>query len=180
MSISVKGGHLVWMLTDRDVPKKNLNLDQCEAKAQSYLEQIGYPQMEAVAREEADNIAILSMVPVRNGVLQYPELVKCQVAQDNGEVLGVDAVSYLTFHDPNAIQPKAPRLSEAQIRKNCNPHLKIERIQQAQVLDEMYNKVPCYEVEGTQGSDRFLIYYNANTGEEEKIRRIDENGNELQ
>lgn len=180
LSISVKGGHLVWMLTDRDVSKKNLNLDQCEAKAQSYLEQIGYPQMEAVAREEADNIAILSMVPVRNGVLQYPELVKCQVAQDNGEVLGVDAVSYLTFNDPNATLPKAPRLSEAQIRKNCNPRLKIERIQQAQVLDEMYNKVPCYEVEGTQGSDRFLIYYNANTGEEEKIRRIDENGNELQ
>lgn len=180
LSVSVKGGHLVWMLTDRDVPKKNLNLDQCEAKAQSYLEQIGYPQMEAVAREEADNIAILSMVPVRNGVLQYPELVKCQVAQDNGEVLGVDAVPYLTFNDPNATQHKAPRLSEAQIRKNCNPRLKIERIQQAQVLDEMYNKVPCYEVEGTQGSDRFLIYYNANTGEEEKIRRVDENGNELQ
>jgi hypothetical protein len=58
--------------------------------------------------------------------------------------------------------------------------LKIKRIQQAQVLDEMYNKVRCYEVEGTQGVDRFLIYYNAITGEEEKIRRIDENGNEIQ
>ena len=180
LSVSVKGGHLVWMLTDRDVPKKNLNLDQCETKAQSYLEQIGYPQMEAVAREEIDNIAILSMIPVRNGVLHYPELIKCQVAQDNGEVLGLDAVAYLTFNDPNVRRLKGPRLSEAQIRKNCNPRLKIERIRQAQVLDEMYNKVACFEVEGTQGSDRFLIYYNANTGEEEKIRRIDENGNELQ
>ncbi len=180
LSVSVKGGHLVWLLNGRDVPRKNLNLDQCEGKAKSYLQQIGYPQMEGVAREEANNVAILSMVPVRNGVLKYPELVKCQVAQDNGEILGVDAVPYLTFNDPNASQPKAPRISEAQIRKNCNPHLKIKRIQQAQVLDEMYNKVSCYEVEGTQSADRFLIYYNANTGKEEKIRRIDENGNELQ
>lgn len=180
LSISVKGGHLVWMLTDRDVPEKKLSLDQCEAKAESYLQEMGYPQMEAVAREEADNIAILSMVPVRNGVLHYPELVKCQVAQDNGEVLGVDAVSYLTFNVPNASRPQPSRYTEEQIRKNCNPHLRIERIQRAEVLDEMYNKVPCYEVEGTQGSDRFLIYYNANTGEEEKIRRIDENGNEIQ
>lgn len=180
LSVSVKGGHLVWMLTDRDVPEKKLSLDQCEAKAESYLQEIGYPQMETVAREEADNIAILSMVPVRNGVLYYPELVKCQVAQDNGEVLGVDAVSYLTFHDPNPTQSQPSRYTEEQVRKNCNPHLKIERIQRVEVLDEMYNKVPCYEVEGTQGSDRFLIYYNANTGEEEKIRRIDENGNEIQ
>jgi germination protein YpeB len=168
------------MLTDRDVSKKNLDLKQCEAKAQSYLEEIGYPQMRAVAREEVDNIAIISMIPNRNGVLHYPELIKCQVAQDNGEVLGIDAVSYLTFNDPNAKQAKAPRLSEKQIREKCNPRLKIKRIQQAQVLDEMYNKVRCYEVEGTQGVDRFLIYYNAITGEEEKIRRIDENGNEIQ
>lgn len=180
LSVSVKGGHLVWMLSDRDVPKKNLNLDQCEAKAESFLQQRGYPQMEGVSREEFANVAILSMVPNRNGVLQYPELVKCQVAQDNGEILGVDAISYLTFNDPNAPQPKNSSLSEAQIRNNCNPHLKVERIQKAQVLDEMYNKVPCYEVEGTQGADRYLIYYNATTGKEEKIRRIDENGNELQ
>lgn len=180
VSVSVKGGHLVWLLRDRDVPRKNLSLDQCAEKAQAYLKGIGYPQMEAVAREEADNIAILTMVPVRNKVLQYPELVKCQVAQDNGEVLGVDAVAYLTFNEPNAPQLKSAKLSEAQIRKNCNPNLKIERIQKAQVLDEMYNKVLCYEVEGTNGNDRFLIYYNANTGAEEKIRRIDENGNELQ
>lgn len=180
VSVSVKGGHLVWLLSDRDVPGKKLNLDQCEAEAQAYLERIGYPQMEAVAREENDNIAILTMVPVRNGVLMYPELIKCQVAQDNGEILGVDAVSYLTFNDPNAPPAAASRYSEAQLRAKLNPHLKVNRIQRAQVLDEMYNKVPCYEVEGTLGNDRFLIYYNANTGKEEKIRRIDENGNEIQ
>lgn len=180
ISVSVKGGHLVWLLTDREVPKKSLSLDQCETKAKSFFQQREYPQLEVVCREESDNVAILTMVPVRNEVLYYPELIKCQVAQDNGEILGVDAVSYLTFNDPNLPQPKSPRYSEAQIRKNLNPNLKVERIQQAQVLDEMYNKVPCYEVEGKQGADRFLIYYNAETGEEEKIRRIDENGNEIQ
>ncbi|NLW47436.1 MAG: germination protein YpeB [Firmicutes bacterium] len=180
VSVSVKGGHLVWMLTDREVPKKNLNLDQCEAKAKSFFQQREYPPMEVVSREESDNVAILSMAPRRNDVLKYPELIKCQVAQDNGEVLGVDAVSYLTFNDPNAPQQKKPGYTETQIRKNLNPNLKVARIQKAEVLNEMYNKVPCYEVEGTEGTDRFLIYYNAETGKEEKIRRTDENGNEIQ
>lgn len=180
LSVSVKGGHLVWLLTDRRVTRKNLNLDQCEAKAKSFLQQIGYPKMEGVGREEFANVAILTMVPNRNGVLHYPELVKCQVAQDNGEILGVDSVSYLTFNDPNAPQSKSPRYTGTQIRQKLNPHLRVGRVQQAQVLDEMFNKVPCYEVDGTQGADRFLIYYNSATGKEEKIRRIDRNGNELQ
>ncbi|HEX3048346.1 MAG TPA: PepSY1/2 domain-containing protein, partial [Bacillota bacterium] len=145
-----------------------------------FLQQIGYPKMEGVGREEFANVAILSMVPNRNGVLHYPELVKCQVAQDNGEILGVDSVSYLTFNDPNAPQPISPRYTGTQIRQKLNPHLKVGRVQQAQVLDEMYNKVLTYEVDGTQGADRFFIYYNAATGKEEKIRRIDRNGNELQ
>lgn len=180
LSVSVKGGHLVWLLTDRNVSTKDLSLDQCEAKVKEFLEQRGYPSMEGVSREEFANVAILTMVPVRNEVLQYPELIKCQVAQDNGEILGIDAVAYLTFYDPKVPQSNNPRLSETQIREKLNPHLKVERIQRAQVLDEMYNKVHCYEVEGTQGADRFFIYYNANTGEEEKIRRIDQNGNEIQ
>lgn len=180
VSVSVKGGHLVWMLTDREVLKKNLNLDQCEAKAKSFFEEREYPQLEVVSREESDNVAILSMAPVKEEILKYPELIKCQVAQDNGEILGIDAVSYLTFNNPNAPQPENLSYTEEQIRKKLNPNLKVERIQKAEVLDEMYNKVLCYEVEGKKGSDRFLIYYNAGTGKEEKIRRIDENGNEVQ
>ncbi|HEX3043307.1 MAG TPA: germination protein YpeB, partial [Bacillota bacterium] len=65
------------------------------------------------------------------------------------------------------------------IKRQVNPHLNLKQIRMAQVLDEMFNKVLCYEVSGTQKQDQFLIYYNANTGKEEKIRRVDKNGNEV-
>lgn len=180
LSVSVKGGHVAWMLGNRPVAKSSLSLTQAEDRAKAFLSRNGYTNMRGVGREHFSNIATISFVPVRDGVLYYPELVKVQVAQDNGEILGFDSTAYLTFHDSRETQPGSAKITEAQIRKMINPHLRTERVQLAQVLDEMYNKVLCYEVQGTQGPDRYLIYYNATSGKEEKIRRIDANGNEVQ
>ena len=102
-----------------------------------------------------------------------------QVAQDNGEIIGMDAIAYLTFYNPREPAYLKPQLGETDIRRLLNPHLKPERVRLAQVLDEMYNKVLCYEVTGTLNDERYLVYYNANTGKEEKIRRVDPNGNEI-
>ena len=181
LSISAKGGHLAWMLTSRNVQRTRLSLAQAEAKAVAFLNRIGYLGMHRVSREQYANIATITLAPLCNQVLYYPELIKVQVARDNGEILGADAIPYLTFYNPN--EPKTavkPSLTESQIRKLLNKHFKPEKFQLAEVLDEMYNKVLCYEVTGTQGADRYLLYYNAATGKEEKIRRIDRNGNEIQ
>ncbi|MGE5582718.1 MAG: germination protein YpeB [Bacillota bacterium] len=179
LSISVKGGHVVWMLGNRSVTASKLGPDQTKAKALAFLSQAGYSGMEVIAQERFANISTVTCAPNRNGVLRYPELVKVQVAQDNGEILGMDATSYLTFNNPDEAQTPKARYSEAQIRNLLNPHFKPEKIRQAQVLDEMFNKVLCYEVSGTEGANRYLLYYNANTGKEEKIRRVDKNGNEI-
>jgi spore germination protein len=178
-NVSAKGGHMVWFLSNRNVKGSRWGLDRCGVKATAFLSQKGYSDMQVVARESYANIATLTCAPRRNQVVYYPELVKVQVAQDNGAILGCDFVPYLTFHTPS--QPPVPKsaYTAKQIAKKLNPNFKPEKIQRAEVLDEMYNKVSCYEVAGRQGDDRYLIYYNANNGREEKIRRIDRNGNEL-
>jgi spore germination protein len=180
LSISVKGGHVLWMLGNRQVSKGTLNPDQVRTKAITFLQRNGWDGMEQVALERFGNIASLTCIPKRNGILFYPEMVKVQVAQDNGEILGIDAVPYFTFNNPNESRNAEPRYTESQIRRFLNPHVKTEKICLSQVLDEMYNKVPCYEVACREGNERFLVYYNANTGKEEKIRRVDPYGNEIQ
>ena len=123
-----------------------------------------------------------TLVPERKGVRYYPEFIKVQVAQDNGDILGCDTIAYLTFNEPAVTvqQSTKPKYTKNQIKQLLNPHFKLESIQLAQVLDEMYNKVLCYQCNGTQGNDRYQIYYNCSNGREEKIRRVDQYGNELQ
>ncbi len=179
ISVSVKGGHLAWLLSNRNVTASRLNLDQGQERALEFLNRTGYPAMEAVGRESYGNVATYTCVPVRNQALYYPEMVKVQVARDNGEILGCDAIPYLTFFNPDGPGAGRPRFNEARARQLISPRLVPERIRLAQVLDEMYNKVLCYEVSGRQGDDYFKVYYNADTGKEEKIRRVDRNGNEI-
>lgn len=179
LSISVKGGHVAWMLGNRSVDHPRLDYDQAGARAQAFLKRNGFSDMQKVTQESFANIATFSFVPFRNKVLYYPELIKVQVAQDNGEILGFEAVPYLTFNNPNEPKNTRPRFTENRIRQILNPHFKPKKMQIAQVLDEMFNKVLVYEVDGTLGTDRFLNYYNAETGKEEKIRRVDRNGNEV-
>jgi germination protein YpeB len=181
-SVSEKGGHVAWVLGNRKVTRANLTMTEAASKAETFCSRNDYPDMKTVSKESYGNIATCTLAPNRNGVICYPEIIKLQVARDNGDILGFDAINYLTFHEPAArtATEVKPSLSTAKLKQLVNPHLRITRVQLAQVLDEMYNKVTCYEVAGTQGKDRFLIYYNATTGKEEKIRCVDQNGNEIQ
>ncbi len=179
LSISVKGGHVAWMLANRSVVRPRINLIQAREKGKAFLDRNGYSNMEPVSDESFANIATITFVPRRNKILHYPEMIKLQVAQDNGEILGMDAIALVTFNNPKAPAFSNPKINEGNIRKLLNPNLEMKKIQLAQVLDEMYNKVLCYEVDGTLQKDRYLIYYNANTGREEKIRKVDARGNEV-
>jgi spore germination protein len=179
VSVSVKGGHVAWLLGSRDVKRSHLSLKQCRSHALTFLRRNGYGNMQVVAEESFDNVTTLTYAREQNKVLYYPEMVKLQVAQDNGEVMGCDFIPFLSFNEPNNHTVPKPKYSEERVRRLLNPHLKQPRVRLAQVLDEMYNKVLCYEVAGTQGNDRFLIYYNASTGKEEKIRRVDRYGNDI-
>ncbi len=179
LSISMKGGHIMWMLGNRTVKNSKLNIDQVKIKAADFLTKKGYPGMEAVAVEKVANISTVTCAPKRNGVIRYPELTKVQVANDNGEILGIDAVPYLTFNDPNETKVPKTRYSENQIRQLLNSHFEPEKIEMAQVLDEQYNKVLCYQVNGTEGANKYQLFYNADTGKEEKIRKVDRLGNEI-
>jgi spore germination protein len=180
LSVSVKGGHVAWMLGNKTVTRSRLNPEQIKAMALNFLSQKGYPNLKPVSRESYANITTLTLAPERRQILRYPEFIKLQVAQDNGAILGFDAIAYLTFYDPREKPDGTPRVTTAEIqRRLVNPHLNLKGIRLAQVLDEMFNKVLCYEVSGSLKQDQFLVYYNAATGKEEKIRRVDRNGNEI-
>ncbi|HEX3045595.1 MAG TPA: PepSY1/2 domain-containing protein, partial [Bacillota bacterium] len=161
LSVSVKGGHVAWMLGNKTVTRSRLNPEQIKASALGFLSQKGYSNMKPVSRESYANITTLTLVPERRQILRYPEFIKLQVAQDNGMILGYDAIAYLTFNDPREAPDGQPQVSNTEIKRQVNPHLNLKQIRMAQVLDEMFNKVLCYEVSGTQKQDQFLIYYNA-------------------
>lgn len=179
VGVSVKGGHVVWMLRERPVTVARLNLNQAQKRAAAFLAAKGFDKTTTVARQSFENVATFSQAHVDSGYVVYPELFKVQVAQDNGEILAMEAAPYLTFHQPNK-KIAQPKLNEAQARKKLNPHLKVASMRKAVILNDRYEKVPCWEATGTAGGQRFRVYLSALNGMEEKIMRIDGQGTEME
>lgn len=178
LGVTVKGGHVEWMLKEREIPKSSISLDEAKTRAQNYLENRGYMGMTPVATEKFRNIALVSLCPTIHETIIYPEMIKIQVALDNGEILGMDATSYLIFHDPKRVV-SSPRLTEDEIRKGRNKNLKMEQIKKAIILNDQFQEILCYECIGTLDHDRFRLFVNASSGMEERIQRINEQGVEI-
>lgn len=175
LALTAKGGHVAWLLKERGVSTRKLSLDEAKAAAQKYLENREYRGLSPVGAEEYRNVAVVSLCPRIDDTTIYPEMIKVQVALDDGEIMGVETMSYLTFHDPQR-QIASPRLSVTEARSRLNKRFNVETIKQAVILNDQYEEVLAYECTGRIGQNRYRVYLNANTGEEERIQRIDDQG----
>ncbi len=175
LAVTVKGGHVAWMLKERSVAEQNLSLDEAKEAARKYMESRGYRGLTPVGAEEYRNVAVVSLCSQSGETVIYPEMIKVQVALDDGEIMGVETMSYLTFHDPQR-RISTPGLSVAAARSRLNKRFNVESIKEAIILNDQYQEVLTYECVGRIGQNRYRVYLNADTGEEERIQRIDEEG----
>lgn len=174
MDVTRKGGHVLWMLEERSVDRPKIKVNQAIDAGRRFLDAKGYRNLSVAMFSDYQNIAVITYVPVVNGTYVYPDMIKVQVARDNGQVLAFDASSYLTFHKMR--QGSSEKMSMEKCKEKLNHHLKVERSREAIILDDQFKEIHCYEFEGTIGRDRFLVYLNVQNGQEEKIRRITETG----
>ncbi len=172
--VSKKGGHLVWMLNPRDVDSAKLDAEQAAERARKYLEKHGYDSMKQSYYQRNDNTITFNYAYTQEGIIIYPDLVKVTVALDNGQVLAVDARTYLMSHR----QRKLPgaKLSEQQARDLVNDRLDIEgpgRL--ALIPTETGKEKLTWEFKGTLGEETYLVYINALDGREENVLRLIDN-----
>ena len=72
-----------------------------------------------------------------------------------------------------------PRPPVTTARSRLNKHFNVETVREAVILNDQYEEVLAYECTGRIGQNRYRVYLNATTGEEERIHRIDEHGNQI-
>lgn len=175
MDVSEKGGHVVWMLALRDVKESNLSLDEAKERAAAFLRERGFGPMTATYVSEAENQAVIPFVPELDGVRIYPDLVKVTVALDDGEIVGFESLGYLMSHTEREIPE--PRLTAEEAKERISPQLTASGEPRLAIIPlDTFEEVFTWEVPATLGDDRYLVYVNALTGEEERILRLVETG----
>lgn len=170
MDITQKGGHVIWMMNEREIDKPKINFEQARQKALQHLKKHGFENMEITAADRYEQLAVFTAVYTDGGVRIYPDAVTVKVALDNGEVTGFQAEKYLLSHvDRNVGKAK---ISRREAIEALNGDLQIRQSRMALIDNHRGEEVLCYEFITTRDNQVYRIFINAETGEEEEVELL--------
>ena len=167
VSISEKGGHVIYMERNRDITTEIISQEEADKKAKEYLEQKGFKNMKETYYLKQSGIVTINYAYVQDNVIMYPDLIKVKVALDNGEILGIETSGYLNSHTKRDL--KEPKVTKEKAKDSLNKDLTIESEALAMIPTEWQTEVLCWEFEGNMDGMDFIVYVNAETGKEEDI-----------
>ncbi len=167
ISISKKGGHVIYMNANREVNNEIISQEDADNKAKSYLDTKGFTNMKETYYLKQDGIVTINYAYNQDGVIMYPDLIKVKVALDNGEILGLECTGYLNNHTQRDISKV--KITKEDAKKNLNKNLEIIGENMAVIPTEWKTEILCYEFKGKVDGKEFLVYINAENGKEEDI-----------
>ena len=171
ISISQKGGHIVFMNYDREIGSRTISNDRANEIGRNFLNEKGFPNMKETYFLEQGGALTINYAynqQTQNGnVVMYPDLIKLKIALDNGEILGIETTGYLNSHTERNL-PNV-KISKEQAKQNLNPTINIQSEGLAIIPTEFRTEIFCWEFKGKVDETDFLVYINAETGKEEDI-----------
>ncbi|MBR3720747.1 MAG: germination protein YpeB [Clostridia bacterium] len=175
ISISKKGGHIVFANSTRDVQSEVINQEQANEIGQKFLESRGILHVKPTYYLKQNGIVTINYAYVQDDVTVYPDLIKLKVALDNGEILGMETTGYLNSHTERTFA--APKISKEEARQKINQNLEILSEGLAMIPTEYQTEILCWEFKGMVENRQFLVYINVETGKEEDVLVILETPN---
>lgn len=170
MDMTKKGGYPIWAINQREVKQATISLNKAVEKAKVYLEKHGYKNLELAESAQYDHTGVFTFVSRVGDVIIYPESIRVKTALDNGQIIGFSAKDYLMAHHERKL-PK-PAISSKQARSKINPEVKVQQENLALIVNELGEEVLTYEFFGTIGQSTYRIFINAETGEEERVDKL--------
>ena len=167
ISISKKGGHIVYMNSNREVNAESISQEEANSKGKEFLNNHGIMDMKETYYLKQDGIVTINYAYVQNDVVVYSDLIKVKVALDNGEVLGIETTGYLNNHTKR--DTSKIKISKESAKKTLNKDLQISSEGLAIIPTEFETEILCYEFKGKVDNKEFLVYINAENGREEDI-----------
>ena len=167
ISITEKGGHVVFMNYNRNIEAESVSQERADEIGKDFLKSRGFDNMKETYYLKQDGIVTINYAYEQDDVTVYPDLIKLKIALDNGEVMGIETTGYLNNHEKRDIPKSIITADEAKRDLNKNLDIKSEGL--AIIPTEWKSEILCWEFKGKIDDTDFLVYINAETGKEEDI-----------
>lgn len=169
--VTKNGGKLVFFDSDTPCSQHNFSLENCTSLAQEFLSSLGYDGLTPVWFSEAGNVASVTFVADIGGVRAYPDMIRVRVCEERGRVVGMDAHAYAGNH--HGTRDLQPGISQEEARANLSSQLCVQEAHLA-LIPLGGREMLTYEFLCRCGEEEYLLYLDADTGEEVRIFRVHE------
>ncbi|WP_053219378.1 germination protein YpeB [Virgibacillus senegalensis] len=170
MDMSIKGGHPLSLIINREVKEPGISLNEGMNKAEKYLKNMGLDNMELFQSSQYDSVGVYNFLYSQDDIRMYPDSVQVKVALDNGDLLGFTSRDYFMNHQERDL-PK-PELSEEEAKEKVNQNVDIQEHRLAVIENDSGEEVLTHEFLGVLGNDTYRIFINAENGAEEKVEKL--------
>lgn len=170
MQITREGGKLLQLIQQTDKIEPVLSPDECIQKAKDWLEANGFEAMQPTFTQQYDGQMVINFAPMLGEAVLYTDLVKAKVRMDDGKICGFDAQAYYMNHVSRTVQ--TPAITKEDAAKLVSSALQVNATQLAIIPTAGGSEQLCWEFRGTYNDATFLVYIDANTGEEANIFKI--------
>lgn len=167
VAITQTGGHIISMNSDRGVEVESITQEEANEIGKNFLNEKGYPNMKETYFLKQEGIVTVNYAFNQDGVIMYPDLIKVKIALDNGEILGIETTGYLNSHQER--DTSNIKISKEHAKTKLNKDLQIMSEGLAVIPTEWQTEKLCYEFKGKIKNTDFLVYINAENGDEEDI-----------
>lgn len=172
VEVSQRGGVVLWMVSTLDVRESKLSLNEMVGKAVVFLENRGFPSLHLTDAQTLQNRSTLTFVPERAGVLRYGEPIKIQISALDGRILGFWGTSYHVAQSRSLITEENIEDVDWDVHEKVHQSAIILDQKPAMILNEQNEEVLVTRLGVQYGEEYYLLYLNAQNGEEEKIVRV--------
>lgn len=169
MAVTRQGGEMIYMLFDGAAGPARFSQGELVDLAAAFLKSRGYPNAVVSYWSFYDGILTVNFAAVQDDVVLYPDLIKLQMDASTGQVVGMEAIGYLTNHTYR--ENLTPTISRQEAVNRLGALLTPGRVRLC-VIPTDEGEALAWECDCTLEDSRYLVYIDARTGQEREIYRV--------
>ena len=168
LEITKNGGLVIYYQNSRLCESARVSAEDATRLAEEFLKERGISDMEAVGWQALDNKLSVTLAYSKDGIKCYPDLIKIEVALDNGEIVSYEGKGYISYHSERT--PPETVISDEEAESRIPPELTVVSHSMAYFPTEGKLEVYCHELKcEDKDGNLCLIYINAETGAEQAV-----------
>ena len=169
LEITRQGGKVLWMMPETASFPVLQSVQTCVAAAGDFLNLQHFGPVKDVYWQSYDGLCVITFVPLQEGVLLYPDLIRVQVRMDTAQVVGLEAHQYWLNHTGREISP--PGLSAQEAAERIAAHARTDNVQLCVIPSDAGERL-CYECRLIFNEETYLVYLDAQDGSEVQLLKL--------